>query len=67
MTKLKPESWDQLPRQSKLAACLWPDLVPKHIRDEMRSIARSEDKTDPLSGKVAREQARRQQQQTKRR
>jgi hypothetical protein len=67
MTKLKPEGWDQLPRQSKLAACLWPDLVPKHIQDEMKSISWSEGKTDPLSGKVRAEQARRQQQQTKRR
>jgi hypothetical protein len=67
MTKLKPEGWDQLSRSSKLAAVMWPDLAPKHIQAEMRSISYGENKLDPLSGKTAREQLRNQQQQTKRR
>jgi hypothetical protein len=67
MTKMKPEGWDQLSRHSKLAAVMWPDLVPKHIQDEMKSISWSEGKTDPLSGKVAADQVRREQQRTRRR
>jgi hypothetical protein len=66
MTKMKPEGWDQLSRSSKLAAVMWPDLAPKHIQAEMKSISWLEGKTDPLSGKLRAEQARRQQQQTKR-
>jgi hypothetical protein len=39
MTKMKPEGWDQLSRSSKLAAVMWPDLAPKHIQAEMKSIS----------------------------
>jgi hypothetical protein len=35
MSKLKPDTWDSLPRQSKLAACMYPDKVPEHIQQEM--------------------------------
>jgi hypothetical protein len=51
MSKLKPQSWDSLPRQSKLAAVMYPELVPEHIRHEMQSIAYGEGKTDPLTAK----------------
>jgi hypothetical protein len=64
MTKMKPEGWDQLSRSSKLAAVMWPDLAPKHIQAEMKSISWLEGKTDP---QLRAEQARRQQQQAKRR
>jgi hypothetical protein len=64
---IKRETWSTLPRQSKLASCMFPDLVPEHIRDEMQAISRLEGRVSPLDAKVAREQARRQQQQPKRR
>ena len=35
MSKLKPDTWDTLPRQSKLAAAMYPDKVPEHIRRQM--------------------------------
>ena len=35
MSKLKPDTWDSLPRQSKLAACMYPDKVPEHTRRQM--------------------------------
>jgi hypothetical protein len=56
------ETWSSLPRQSKLAACMYPDLVPKHIQDEQQAIARMEGKVSPLDGKAARERQRLQQQ-----
>jgi hypothetical protein len=58
MTKLKPEGWDQLSRSSKLAACLWPQLVPDNIRREMQAISYGEGKTDPLTAKVRADNAR---------
>ena len=39
MSKLKPDSWDTLPRQSKLAACMYPDKVPEDIQQEMLKIS----------------------------
>ena len=35
MAKLKDESWADLPRQSKLAAAMYPDKIPENIRREM--------------------------------
>ena len=52
MTKMKTPSWDSLPRESKLAACLWPQLVPENIKAEMRSISWAEGKTSPLDAKL---------------
>jgi hypothetical protein len=60
---IKRETWAGLPRQSKLAACMYPDLVAdENIGAEMKAIARIEGKVDPLSGKVDRERVRLQQQ-----
>ena len=58
MSKLKPQSWDTLLRQSKLAAVMYPELVPEHIRREMQSIAYGEGRTDPLAAKRNAERAR---------
>ena len=55
MTKMRRQGWDNLPRNSKLAACLWPDLVPKDIQAEMGALARNERKFSPLEGKVMRD------------
>jgi hypothetical protein len=44
----KRQTWDSLPRASKLAACLWPQLVPEHIKQEMNAISRGENRTSPL-------------------
>jgi hypothetical protein len=57
MTKMKTPSWDSLPRESKLAACLWPQLVPENIKAEMRSISWSEGKTSPLDAKLRTDKA----------
>jgi hypothetical protein len=43
-----------LPRASKLAACLWPSLVPENIKAEMRTIPYGVGEADPLSAKVGR-------------
>jgi hypothetical protein len=48
MTKLKNVSWATLPRQSKLAAVLYPQLVPPEIQREMVEISRAEGKRSPL-------------------
>jgi len=57
MSKLKPSTWETLPRDSKLAACLWPTLVPDNIKAEMHSISRSEGKTSPLDAKLKADKA----------
>jgi hypothetical protein len=59
------ETWATLPRQSKLASCLYPALVEPHIKAEMQAIARLEGKVSPYDGKVRREQQRREQQSPK--
>jgi hypothetical protein len=56
------ETWASLPRQSKLAACMFPDKVPEHIKAEMQAIARFEGKVSPLDAKARAEQARKEQQ-----
>jgi hypothetical protein len=58
MSKLKPETWNELPRSSKLASVLWPSLTPPHIQAEMQSISRGEGRTSPLDAKVQSERAR---------
>jgi len=57
MTKLKSQSWRDLPRQSKLAAVMWPDLVPKDVQDQMRALSANERKLSPLEAKVKMDQA----------
>jgi hypothetical protein len=58
MSKLRPETWSELPRSSKLAACLWPQLVPENIRGEMQAISRGEGRVSPLDAKVRADNAR---------
>jgi hypothetical protein len=48
MTKIKPDTWSSLPRNSKLASCLWPALVPDNIKAEMQVLSRNEGKRSPL-------------------
>jgi len=48
MTKLKQQTWASLPRQSKLAAVLYPKLTPPEIQREMQAISRAEGKRSPL-------------------
>jgi hypothetical protein len=55
--KPKRSEWDQLPRQGKIAAVLWPDLVPKSLQQEMQIISKGEGKLSPLEGKAARDKA----------
>jgi hypothetical protein len=47
MSKLKNVTWASLPRQSKLAAILYPAQVPPEIQREMRDISRSEGRQPP--------------------
>jgi hypothetical protein len=56
--KTKPQDWGSLPRQSKLAACLYPDLVPKNIQDEMKTLSGSEGKRSPLDARAETQEAR---------
>ena len=65
MTKIKDQSWFELPRQSRLAACLWPQLMPKSLQDETARITRAEGKKSPMAGKIARDNAWRGEQKTK--
>jgi hypothetical protein len=58
MTKMKPEGWDQLSRSSKLAAVMWPQLVPENIRREMNAISWGEGRTSPLDAKLQGDKAR---------
>jgi hypothetical protein len=51
MTKMK-EGWESLPRASKLAACLWPSLVPDNIKAEMRTIPYGVGEPDPLAART---------------
>jgi len=64
-TKMRNETWDTLPRQSKLAAVMYPELVPDHIQREMRTISYGEGKTDPLTAKARTEGTRREAARTK--
>jgi hypothetical protein len=63
----KQEDWHSLPRSTRLAAVLWPTLVPKEVQAQMRALSANEQKTDPLTAKVRADQARREQSKTKRR
>jgi hypothetical protein len=56
-TKMKTTTWETLPRSSKLAACLWPQLVDENIRREMRSLSANEGKTSPFDAKVSADKA----------
>jgi hypothetical protein len=65
--KVKAQSgWDTLPRASKIAACMFPNLVPKSVQEEMGRITHStEGKRSPLEGKAVRDAAYREQSKTK--
>jgi hypothetical protein len=50
--------WEILSRSSKLAACLWPSLIPKGVQQQMRDISHGEGKRSPLEAKLADDKAR---------
>jgi hypothetical protein len=50
--KTKTQTWESLPRASKLAACLWPSLVPENIKAEMRTIPYGQGEADPSGLKL---------------
>jgi hypothetical protein len=55
--------WHSLPRQSRLAAVLYPHLTDAETQRDMANIARGENKKSPMQGRVDAENARRQQEQ----
>ena len=66
MSKIKDQTWFQLPRQSRLAACMWPDLMPPSLQAETARISHStEGKKSPMEGKIARDKAWKDEQKTK--
>jgi hypothetical protein len=49
--KLKDQTWFQLPRQTRLAAAMYPNLVgDDRIKAEMHSIIRAEGRSSPYGG-----------------
>jgi hypothetical protein len=50
-TKMRNQSWHDLPRQSRLARVLWPQLAEKQYQDEMQVMSKQEGKTSPLAAK----------------
>jgi hypothetical protein len=44
--------WHDLPRQTKLAACLYPALVPKEVQNQMVSIAKLEQRDKSLTKRI---------------
>jgi hypothetical protein len=57
--------WWSLPRQSRLAAVLYPHLTDAETQRDMAEIARGENKKSPLQGRVDAETARLEQQNPK--
>ena len=57
MTKMKQVTYASLPYMSKLAACMYPDLVPKDIQYQMKVGAMSQGKKSPMEGKIERDHA----------
>jgi hypothetical protein len=53
---LKKQNWHDLPRQSRLARVLWPQLMEKQYQDELATMSRREGKTDPLTARGGKEQ-----------
>ena len=52
MSKMKPQGWNQLSRQSKIAACMYPNLVSDEIREQARTIKYGA-RDDPLRMKAS--------------
>jgi hypothetical protein len=50
---LKPPRWDNLPRQSKLAAVMYPKLVPQSLQQEVVALAMNEGKQEQLKNRIA--------------
>jgi hypothetical protein len=48
MTKMREERWHDLPRQSRLARIMWPQLMEKQFHGEVAAMARNEGKTPPV-------------------
>lgn len=52
MAGLKHQRWHDLPRQTRLALVMYPDLAPKDRQQEMAAYAMAERKKSPMQGKV---------------
>jgi hypothetical protein len=63
--KLKSVLWHSVPRQSRLAAVMYPNLTSAENQRDMAAFARNEGKKSPMQGKIDAEQAQRAKQQTK--
>jgi hypothetical protein len=50
--------WDKMLRIEKIAAVMYPDLVPPDVQREMAEIAHREGKRSPLEQKQARDRER---------
>jgi hypothetical protein len=59
--------WHSLPRQSRLAAVLYPHLTDAETQRDMAAIARGEGKKSPMQGQADAERARVEQQNPNRR
>jgi hypothetical protein len=46
-TRMKPDTWDSIPRNVKLSYVGWPDLAPRWAQDEMRRRFAAEGKNPP--------------------
>jgi hypothetical protein len=46
-TKMRTETWDNIPRNTKLGYVMYPDLAPKWAQDELRRRAAAEGKQPP--------------------
>jgi hypothetical protein len=59
--------WSSLPREARWARVMWPHLCDAEDQRDMANLAWQDGKKSPLQGQADAEQARRQQQQGKRR
>jgi hypothetical protein len=61
----KPVTWHDLPREGRLARCMYPNLAEPQFQREMDELARAEGKRSPLQGRIDAERARKAQARTK--
>jgi hypothetical protein len=48
MSKLREQRWHDLPRQSRLARLMWPQLIENELRGEVAAMSRNEGKRSPV-------------------
>jgi len=51
MPNMKQQRWHDLPRQSRLARVLWPQLCEKHLQEEVAAMSRNERKRSPIDAR----------------